>query len=306
MILPRSVQVVTGAFSYLGSYIARRVIEGGVRVRTLTGHPDRENPYGAMLEPIKYHFDEPERLVEDLSGASTVYNTYWVRFGRGGSGFDRAVANSRNLIHAAAEAGVSRFVHISVTNPTPDSPYPYFRGKAEVEEALKSSGLSYAIIRPTLLFGREDILVNNIAYLLRKLPVFGIFGHGRYPVQPVYVDDVAELAVRLGDSDRNTIVDAVGPETFTYEDMVRQIGKRIGKNTPLIRVPPVWGVLAGKVMEPFLKDVIITRDEIRALMEGVLVSQGPATCPTRFSRWVSENADRLGTAYSSEVERHFK
>jgi len=302
MVLPRSVQVVTGAFSYLGSYIARQVIDSGVRVRTLTGHPDRENPHGAMVEPVPYHFDEPARLVEDLSGASTVFNTYWVRFGD----FAQAVANSRNLVHAAVEAGVSRFVHISITNPSPDLPYEYFRGKAAVEEAIMNSGLSYAIIRPTLVFGKEDILINNIAYLLRRLPVFGIFGDGAYPVQPVYVDDVAALAVASADSDQNIVMDAVGPETFTYEEMVRLIARRIDKSTPLLHVPPPAGVIAGKLMGPLLKDVLITRDEIKALMDGLLVSSDRPACTTRFSEWLTDNAENLGRSYASEVGRHFK
>jgi len=172
--------VVTGAFGYSGKYIASLLLQQGQRVRTLTGHPNRPNPFGNRVEALPFHFDNPQELTANLRGAAALYNTYWVRFSRGRTTFDQAVANTRALIRAAADAGVGRFINISITNPAEDSPLPYFRGKAVVERALTESGLSYAILRPTVLFGKEDILVNNIAWLLRRLPVFGVFGSGEY------------------------------------------------------------------------------------------------------------------------------
>ena len=86
-------------------------------------------------------------------------------------------------------------MHISITNPSLDSPLPYFRGKAILEKEIRASGISHAIVRPTVLFGKEDILINNITYLLRRLPVFAIPGSGDYRLQPIYVEDLAEIAV---------------------------------------------------------------------------------------------------------------
>lgn len=302
----KETHVVTGAFGYLGKYITTILTEKGIEVRTLTGHTDRPNPFGEKVQPVPYHFDEPGMLVSDLEGVTTIFNTYWVRFNHGRVSFGQAVANTQNLIRAAMEAGVKRFVHISITNPSLESRLPYFSGKAIIEKTLVNSGLSYAIIRPTVLFGKEDILINNIAWLLRKFPVFGIFGTGDYRVQPVYVGDVAALAVGLSEKKENIICDATGPETFAFEDLVRLTRARVDSKSHIMHVPPLLAHLFGRLMGPMVKDVIITRQEIEGLMEGLLVSEMPPTCTTRFSEWLLEHADELGAGYSSELERHYR
>jgi uncharacterized protein YbjT (DUF2867 family) len=121
----------------------------------------------------------------------------------------------------------------------------YFSGKARLERALTESGLSYAILRPAVIFGVEDILINNIAWMLRKLPVFGVFGDGQYRLQPIYVEDLAQLAVEQGEKTENTISNAIGPETFTYRELVRTIGAAIGKQRRIISIPPRLGYWAG-------------------------------------------------------------
>jgi uncharacterized protein YbjT (DUF2867 family) len=297
--------VVTGAFGYSGSYIARRLLDAGCRVRNLTGHPDRPHPLGRQVESVAFHFDDPAALAAALRGARVLYNTYWVRFARGRVTHERAVANSRVLISAAAEAGVGRIVHISIANPSDGSPFPYYRGKAAVERALIESGLSHAIIRPTVLFGGADILINNIAWMLRRLPLFGVFGAGDYHIQPVYVGDLADLAVRLGGRDDNVIADAVGPETYTFEELVRLIAERIGSRPRIVHISPALALLAARVLAWRVRDVIITRDEIGGLMANLLVSHQPPTCPTRFSEWLKQHADELGIEYRSELARHF-
>ena len=303
---PAELHVVTGAFGYSGRYIARTLLEQGKRVRTLTKHAGRLDPFGSSIDISPLAFDEPSALVESLRGASVLYNTYWVRFERGAVTFDEAVSNSRILIDAAREAGVGRLVHISVTQPSEESPYPYFRGKAAVERVVSESGLPYAMLRPALLFGREDILINNIAWLLRRLPVFGVFGTGGYLVQPAYVGDVAGLAVALGATRENVIVDAVGPETYTFLELVLLLRERVRSRSRIIHVPPAAALAVGRVIGRAMRDVVITRDEIGGLMANLLVSGKPPTCATRFSDWVTENAGALGRAYASELARHFR
>jgi uncharacterized protein YbjT (DUF2867 family) len=298
--------VVTGAFSYLGKYITRELLKKGVRVKTLTGHPDRGNEFGGRVETAPFHFAEPARMAAELEVADWLFNTYWVRFNRGRVTYGGAVANTQNLITAAREAKVKRFVHVSITNPSPDSPLGYFSGKAAMEKTLIESGLSYAIIRPTVLFGKEDILINNIAWLMRRSPVFGVFGRGDYRVQPVYVGDVAALAVKLVERDDNVIVDAVGPETYAYADLVRLVREWIKARSAVVRVPPLLAWLAGLMARPLVGDVLITREEIRGLMEGLLVSERPPSCPTRFSEWIKEHAAGLGRGYASELSRHYR
>src|SRR6266508_87309 len=225
------VDVVTGAFGYTGRYITARLLESGRSVRTLTGHPNRPNPFVDRVAAAAYDFEDRRKLSGHLGGAATLYNTYWVRFPRGDVTFERAVANSETLIHAARDAGVRRIVHVSITNPSENSPFAYFQGKARVEQMIRDSGLGYAIVRPTVIFGREDILINNIAYILRRVPIFGIPGSGSYRLRPVSVEDVADICVRSGRAESDEEIDAVGPETFTVEGLVRLIAQTIGRRT---------------------------------------------------------------------------
>ena len=298
--------VVTGAFGYLGKYIAERLLKAGRKVVTLTGHPDRPNPFGDRVTAVPFNFDDPAKLARSLEGTRTLINTYWVRYDHGGTSYDRAVANTRTLIGAAAAAGVQRFVHVSITRPTAGSPFPYFRGKAMLEGAVAGSGISYAIVRPTVLFGGEDILINNIAWLLRRLPVFGIFGKGDYPIQPVHVGDAAGLVIEAALGTGPMVVDAVGPETFAFGDLVRLIRMAIGSRALLVNVSPAAALMASRLLGLLLGDIIITRDEIGGLMAGLLVSGAPPTCPTPFSSWVREQAAALGRRYASELRRHFR
>ncbi len=297
--------VVTGAFGFSGKCIAGRLLDKGIRVRTLTGRRPTFSPLWDAIETVPFNFHKPARLTDSLRGADVLYNTYWVRFPKDNANHDTAVENTRTLIRCAADAGVSRFVHVSITNPSEDSELSYFRGKAVLERELRDSGLSYAILRPAVLFGHGDVLLNNIAWMLRKLPVFGVFGRGDYRLQPVHVDDLAALAVQLAERRDNVILDAVGPETFSYRELVRLISKHIDSNTRIIHVRPTTGLMIGSVLGRFLGDVLITRDEIRGLMANLLVSKEPPTCSTRFSAWLAENAEELGRRYASEVARHY-
>src|SRR5438270_8115869 len=219
---------VTGAFSYTGRSITRRLLEAGRAVRTLTGHPSRPDPFGGKVSVVPYAFDDPAALAASLRGAEVLYNTYWVRFPYRGVAFDQTLRNTRALLQGAKEAGVRRVVHISITNPSRDSPLAYFRGKALAEEAVVHSGISHAIVRPTVIFGDGDVLINNIAWLSRRLPLFGIPGRGAYRVRPVFVGDVAALAVNAGGGEDSSVTDAVGPETYTFDELVRLVARAVG------------------------------------------------------------------------------
>jgi uncharacterized protein YbjT (DUF2867 family) len=297
--------VVTGAFGYTGRYITARLLGSGRGVRTLTSHPNRPNPFGDRVEVAPFDFEDGQRLTEHLRGAATLYNTYWVRFPRGDVTFERAVANSATLIQAAKDALVPRIVHVSITNPSEDSPYPYFRGKARVEQMIRDSGLGYGIVRPTVVFGREDILINNIAYILRRVPVFGIPGSGSYRLRPVSVEDVADICVQSGLAETNEVIDAVGPETFTFEEFVRLISQTIGSRTLFVHVPPLAALAAAAVIGRMVGDVVVTRDELEGLMAELVCTEGPTTGTRRLSDWLALSADVVGKRYASEVARHY-
>ena len=298
--------VVTGAFGFSGRYLTERLLAKGERVRTLTGHPRKESPLYSQIEVAPFSFNKPEALVESLRGAVTLYNTYWVRFSHGDNTHAQAVENTKRLIDAALEAGVRRMVHVSIANPSLDSPLPYYKGKAELEEAIKASGLSYAILRPTVLFGPGDVLINNIAYLLRRSPVFAIPGDGRYRVQPIFVEDFADILFEQGHATLNVVMDAVGPEAYTYENLVREIGNAIGEPARIVRMSPRWVLRAANVLGTLLGDVLLTEEEIDGLMADLLVSHEPARGRTKLSEWLREAGRDSGKKYSSELKRHFE
>lgn len=299
----REIHVVTGAFGYSGRYIAQRLLDAGHEVRTITNSMKRENPFQGSVKAYPYNFDDPEKLIESLRGAAVLYNNYWVRFNHKDFTFAHAVENSLKLFDAAQKAGVGRIVHISITNPSEDSPYEYFSGKARLERAIQESGLSYAILRPAVVFGREDILINNIAWFLRKFPLFGVFGNGKYRLQPIYVDDLATLAVEQGRSVNNVTLNAIGPETFTYRDLVKEIGRAIGAQRPIIALPLLKGYFLGKLVGLVQNDVTITYDEIKGLMADLLYTGSPPLGKTRLTAWIRENAATLGMHYSNELDR---
>jgi len=295
--------VVTGAFGYSGSYIAARLLESGVRVRTITNSLSRPSPLHGRIEAHPFNFDRPERLAESLRGASVLYNTYWVRFNAPGFQHSVAVENSLTLFRAAKEAGVQRVVHVSITNPSEDSPLEYFRGKAVLERALRESGISYAVLRPTVLFGEQDILINNIAWLLRHMPAFGVFGSGQYRLQPIFVDDLASLAVGQGSSRDSVVINAIGPETFTFRSLVENIGQAIGRVRPIVSIPPSIGYGVGWVLGQLLGDVVITKPEIEGLMADLLFVNAPPAGTTLLSTWARDHSSTLGIHYSSEMAR---
>jgi len=298
--------VVTGAFGYSGKYLTQRLLALGHSVRTITNSIHRPNPFGDQVRAFPYNFEHPEALVESLRGAAVLYNTYWVRFDYADFSHAHAIQNSLKLFEAARQAGVQRVVHISITNPSEDSRLPYFGGKARLERGLRESGLSYAILRPAVLFGKEDILINNIAWTLRHLPVFGVFGDGSYRLQPIYVDDLAALAVEGGQGQDNLIIDAIGPETFTYRELVSTIGKLIGKPRPVVSMPPSLGYAAGWLIGRMVGDVLITRDEVDGLMQNLLYTSSPPAGTTRLTAWVQEHAETLGLYYASELRRRLE
>jgi uncharacterized protein YbjT (DUF2867 family) len=230
-------------------------------------------------------------------------NTYWVRFDHRLFTHQQAVANTKILFQAAKEAQVQRIVHVSITNPDINSHLPYFRGKAELELALGSLGVSYCILRPTVLFGKEDVLINNIAWSLRHLPVFGVFGAGDYRLVPIYVDDLAAAAVEKVAGDANEVINAIGPETFTYRGLVETIRDSLGLKRLVIGVPPVIGYWSTRMLGLAVRDVIITREEIEGLMENRLYVDAPPLGATRLTQWVEEQKETLGRSYTSEMAR---
>ncbi len=303
MTTKQQLHAVTAAFDYSGKYITHRLLAKGHQVITLTNSPQRKNPFGNRVKAYPFNWDNPAALAETLRDVDVLYNTYWVRFNHTLFRHADAVKNTLTLFEAAKQAGVSRIVHVSIANPDENSPLEYYHGKGVLERGLKATGISHSIVRPTVLFGKEDILINNIAWMLRTFPVFGVFGNGRYHIQPIYVDDLAQLAVEAGERTTNEIINAVGPETFTYRELAKTVGQIIGKTRPIISIPPMLGLLVSKVVGKLVGDVIVTREEIDGLMADLLHVETPPTGKTRLTVWAKTHADTLGKRYTSELAR---
>ncbi len=278
----------------------------GERVLTLTNRSAVSDEFGDRIETAPLRFDNHLALTDSLRGASTLYNTYWVRFDKGARTHEAAVRNTLALLRAAEAAKVQRIVHISITNPSADSPLPYFRGKAVLEEAVRRSGLRHSILRPAVIFGKEDILMNNIAFFLRKFPIFVIPGSGDYRLQPIYVEDLAQLAVEAGQASGDEGIDAVGPEIFSFEELVRTIASEIKSRARIVHLPATLALGCIQGLGLCLGDVVLTRDELTGLMADLLVSTQPARGRTRFSDWLRENSATIGKHYASEIRRHYR
>jgi uncharacterized protein YbjT (DUF2867 family) len=298
--------VVTGAFSYTGRAIAERLLEAGGRVRTLSRRAAREDPLARWVETARLQFANEEALTAALREARRLYVTYWIRFEHGAETFERAVENTRALFRAALAAGVERVVYVSVTNPAEASRLPYFRGKARVERDLAACGLAYAVVRPTLVFGAGDLLVNNIAWILRRSPLFPIAGDGRYRVQPVSVEDVAEICVSAAERGENETVDAAGPETYEYGDLVRAIAEAVGSGARLVHVSPRVALGLARALGRARRDVVLTAEELKGLMASLLVSADPPRGRASFREWLAAAGPSLGRSYVSELDRNFR
>jgi NADH dehydrogenase len=281
---------VTGASSFTGRFIAQRLIGAGHQVRDL-GRGDLANL---------------ERMRAALDGCDTLYNTFWIRFERGPITYAWAIERTRTLFEAARGAGVRRIVHLSVINASRTAPTAYFRAKAVVEEALVATAIGHAILRPTVTYGPGDILVNNLAWTLRHLPAFGIPGDGRYPIQPVHVEDVAVVAVRAGAMVETVTLDVGGPDIFTFNEFVALVRRGIGSRALIVHMPVTASLAAARLIGLVVRDVVLTRHEVTELEEHLMFSTQPPAGTIGLGKWLTANADGLGRHWSSELARHYR
>lgn len=308
MVAP-TLDAVTGAFSFTGRAIAARLLKKGRSVVALVRRPDAPHPFGEFGDRIqiaRLALDEPDTLAAALEGVDTLYNTYWIRFQRGALTFETAVTASLRLLEGARLAGVRRVVHISVVNASENGPTAYFAAKARLEQHVKESGLSYAIVRPTLTYGPGDILVNNLCWVLRRFPIFTVPGDGRYRFQPVHVDDVAAIAIEAGRQAADLTTDAAGPETLAFNEFVELLRRAVRSRAMLIHLPPSVALASSRMLGLLVRDVLLTSDEITELTASLLVSREPPRGVISFRSWVEAEAGNLGRHYHSELARHYR
>src|SRR6266550_210368 len=296
---------VTGSFGFTGRPLTERLLAAGHEVVTLTRRSGADDPLTERISVQPFDATDPSALIASLTGVETLFNTYWLRFPRGSSTFEGAVARSATLLAAAREADVKRVVHVSVVNASPDAETPYVRAKAALEAVVRSSGLEWAIVRPTLTYGTDDILINNLAWALRRLPVYGIPGLGRYTVQPVHVDDVARICVEAAEGPAGQVLDAAGPETMPYRELVDLVRAAVASRSLVVPMPGIAVLVAARLLGLLVRDVVLTRDEIRELTSSLLTSHEPPRGEIRISDWLPANAAQLGRRWSSELQRNY-
>jgi len=297
---------VTGSFGFTGRALTERLLAAGHEVVTLSRRSGGGDPLASRIVVRPLRLDEPGALVASLGGVETLFNTYWLRFPRDGATFEGAVASSAVLLAAARQAGVRRVVHVSVVNAAPDAATPYVRAKGALESVVRSSGMEWAIVRPTLTYGENDILINNLAWALRRLPVYGMPGRGRYTVQPVHVDDVARLCVEAAGGPSGVAMDAAGPETLQYRELVDLVRGAVGSRSIVVPMPGPVVLAAARVLGLLVRDVVLTGDEISELTSSLLTSDAPSRGEIRISDWLPANAATLGRRWSSELARNYR
>ncbi len=295
--------IVTGALGYSGKVITEKLLEQGYIVKTLTNSLQRTNPFGNKIEVAPFNFNQKDKLIKSMETFDTLINTYWVRFNHKKFNHSDAVTNTKILFDSAKTAGIKRIIHVSITNPNINSDLEYFRGKGILEEYLETLSLPFSIVRPAVLFGRDDILINNIAWMIRHLPVFGVFGDGSYKLQPIHIDDFAQIIIEEAKLSDNRYINAIGPETYTYKMLCQTIMDILGIKKNIISVSPYIGYLAGKLISNMKGDVTITREEIKGLMDNLLYVDDLPMGNKKLSEYIQTNKDRIGKIYANELSR---
>jgi nucleoside-diphosphate-sugar epimerase len=296
---------ITGAFGFTGRALAKRLLDDGRDLVTLSRRSGDGDPLRDRLRVEPFDTDRPDHLVASLAGVDTLFNTYWIRFPRGPRTYERAVAQTAVLVAAARDAGVRRIVHVSVVNAAIDGPTPYVRAKAALEALVRGSGLEWVIVRPTLTYGPSDILINNLAWALRRLPICGLPGTGRYTVQPVHVNDVARICVEAGRGDAGMTIDAAGPEILAYRDLVEMVRGAVRSHSIVVPMPAPLVLAAGRALGLAVRDVVLTRDEVRELTSSFLTSAESPLGTIRISEWLRANGAVLGRRWASELARNY-
>ena len=294
--------VVTGAFSYTGAAVARELIDRGWKIHTLTNRRLPEDAAGITVAPLRF---EADHLAHELDGADLFVNTYWVRLPARGQDFDTAVERSGMLIRAAVGAGVGRLVHVSVSNAAAGRALGYYGGKAKVEEVVRAAGLSYAIVRPTLVVGPNDVLTNNIAWFLRRFPFFLLPRGGRCRLSPVTLDDTARIIADAAERGDDAEMDAAGPDTMTFAEYARSLARACGVRRLFLSAPDILALGLLWVAGCLLRDVVLTREELLGLEQELLFTHAPPLGRESVPDWLMRNGAGLGRSYINDMHRHF-
>ena len=267
---------VAGGSGFIGRAIVRRLAAiPTIKVRVLTRDPKKARARSTESDAVEFvaaDVNDPAGLAAAVASADTIVNAvqfdgYPIENPARGLTFNRVdYGGTVALIAAANAAGVKHFIYISGAAADERSPNPAFRAKGRAERALRDSGLTYTILRPSLVYGPEDRVVNGIARALRMTPVMIVPGTGRQLLRPLLVDDLAAcVALAISGRGRNGIFEIGGRDPMSFDDLVRLVMEITGRRRPLVHVPEPLLLIAGAIAEK-LPGALFSRDAVAFLV----------------------------------------
>jgi uncharacterized protein YbjT (DUF2867 family) len=273
---------VAGGSGFIGRAIVRCLAATpGLSVRVLTRDPEKARArltgegkvaLAGEVEFVAADVNEPSKLAKALVGADTIVNAvqfdgYPIENPARGLTFLRVdYGGTVALIAGAKEASVANFIYISGAAADERSTNPAFRAKGRAERVLRTSGLAFTILRPSLVYGPEDRVVNGLASALRMMPIMVVPGTGRQHLRPLFVEDLAAcVALAIGGRGRDGIFEIGGPDEMAFDELVRLLMEITGHKRPLVHVPESMLRIAGAVAEK-LPGALFSRDAVAFLV----------------------------------------
>ncbi|QFI68907.1 complex I NDUFA9 subunit family protein [Sinorhizobium alkalisoli] len=262
---------VFGGTGFLGRRIVRHLRSGGCSVRIATRHPDKgKKLFGSddpQLQSIEADIHHERSIADALGGAHGVLNAVSLYVERGRQTFHSVHVEAAQRVAAQARrAGVERLVHVSGIGADAASSSRYIRKRGEGELAVRAAFADAILIRPAVMFGPDDAFLTNILKLLRRLPVYPIFGRGLTKLQPAYADDVAEAITRVlqGAKPHTITYECGGPRVYSYAQFLKAVAHEAGLRPILLPVPfAAWQVLA-RALE-LLPSPPVTRNQVELM-----------------------------------------
>jgi uncharacterized protein YbjT (DUF2867 family) len=265
--------LVTGGSGFVGGHVVHELRGRELPVRCLVRDPRKASKLAAWgCELVQGDMTDPAALRRAVEGAEAVVHLVAIRQGREQEFQRIMVQGTRDLLAAAREAGVGRFVHMSAlgTSEETKSLVPYYGAKWETEELVRGAGIPYVIFRPSFVFGRDGGILPTFVKLARLSPVTPITGNGRQRIQPIWADD---LAAYFGDAVRRDdvagkVYELGGPDAVTWNEFWSQLKRTLGQRRPSVHVPLAFMRINALVTERLPGNLPLTRDLLKMLAHG--------------------------------------
>jgi uncharacterized protein YbjT (DUF2867 family) len=275
--MAREKVTVFGGTGFLGRRIVQHLLEADFSVRVASRHPERA---AALFPDVHFGFESTHADINDdgsvaaaVAGVIGVVNAVSLYMESGQLTFHTVhVEGAARVARLAREAGVKRLVHVSGIGSDTKSTSPYIRSRGEGDRVVREALPTTTLIRPSVMFGRGDAFVSPIAAMLRRLPVFPLFGGGQTRLQPAYVEDVAEAITRATrELHSGMCYELGGPRVYTYRSLLEVIAQSLAKKPLLVPVPfDLWRMFA--VAAELFPQPPITRDQVELMQIDNVVS----------------------------------